>query len=367
MSTASTGLSPAAGLRPACNAEVRLRLVKLAKRLHEPREMSPWPRARRVQAQARPEADARAVHVEARGARRRRSSSSSATTRGGSTTTSGSSGTARSRPGRCRRACRSSPASGPSPCTSRITRSTTRPSRARSRRATTAPARSRSGTAARTSSSRRSADGGLTVRLHGKRLEGTWTLVPAHLDGNEKNWLLIRKRDETTAARVPRSDYKPMLATLAAELPTRRRLGVRGEVGRLSRARLRPRRRGAARLAQRQRPDGALPRRREGAREGGALAGLRRRRRGVRARRAAAGRASRRCSRASRARRSSTRSSTCSRSTASPRRRPAARRSGASGSKRCSTQRQKTVQVSGALRRRARRSTTPRSSRASRA
>jgi len=43
-------------------------------------------------------------------------------------------------------------------------------------------------------------DGGLTVRLHGKRLDGTWTLVPAHLDGKEQNWLLLRKRDETTAA-----------------------------------------------------------------------------------------------------------------------------------------------------------------------
>src|SRR5258706_7236236 len=61
-------------------------------------------------------------------------------------------------------------------------------------------------------------DGGLTVRLHGKRLEGTWTLVPAHLDGNEKNWLLMRKRDET--ARAVRNDYKPMLATLAQELPS---------------------------------------------------------------------------------------------------------------------------------------------------
>ena len=39
-------------------------------------------------------------------------------------------------------------------------------------------------------------DGGLTVRLHGKRLEGTWTLVPAHLDGDEKNWLLLKKREE---------------------------------------------------------------------------------------------------------------------------------------------------------------------------
>ena len=40
-------------------------------------------------------------------------------------------------------------------------------------------------------------DGGLTVRLHGKRLEGIWTLVPAHLDGDPKNWLLFRKHDET--------------------------------------------------------------------------------------------------------------------------------------------------------------------------
>jgi bifunctional non-homologous end joining protein LigD len=60
-------------------------------------------------------------------------------------------------------------------------------------------------------------DGGLTVRLHGKRLEGTWTLVPAHLDGDERNWLLLRKRDETGHAL--RNDYRPMLATLAEELP----------------------------------------------------------------------------------------------------------------------------------------------------
>src|ERR1043165_312188 len=39
-------------------------------------------------------------------------------------------------------------------------------------------------------------DGGLTVHLHGSRLEGLWTLVPAHLDGKEKNWLLLRKRDQ---------------------------------------------------------------------------------------------------------------------------------------------------------------------------
>src|SRR6266700_5357230 len=29
-------------------------------------------------------------------------------------------------------------------------------------------------------------NGGLTVRLHGERLDGIWTLVPAHLDGDPK-------------------------------------------------------------------------------------------------------------------------------------------------------------------------------------
>ena len=38
--------------------------------------------------------------------------------------------------------------------------------------------------------------GGLTVRLHGKRLEGTWGLIPAKLSGDEKNWLMIRKRED---------------------------------------------------------------------------------------------------------------------------------------------------------------------------
>jgi bifunctional non-homologous end joining protein LigD len=60
-------------------------------------------------------------------------------------------------------------------------------------------------------------DGGLTVRLHGERLDGTWTLVPANLDGNPRNWLLIRKRDETS--RAARNDYRPTLATLAETLP----------------------------------------------------------------------------------------------------------------------------------------------------
>jgi bifunctional non-homologous end joining protein LigD len=62
-------------------------------------------------------------------------------------------------------------------------------------------------------------DGGLTVRLHGARLQGTWTLVPASLDGDPKNWLLIRKRDEAGPRSAVRNDYRPMLATLAQELP----------------------------------------------------------------------------------------------------------------------------------------------------
>jgi bifunctional non-homologous end joining protein LigD len=69
-------------------------------------------------------------------------------------------------------------------------------------------------------------DGGLTVRLHGERLDGTWTLVPAKLDGDPKNWLLIRKRDEPEAAGSERRErgaprrYRPMLATLVKEVPT---------------------------------------------------------------------------------------------------------------------------------------------------
>src|SRR6266702_3376743 len=64
-------------------------------------------------------------------------------------------------------------------------------------------------------------NGGLTVRLHGTRLQGTWALVPAHLSGDEKNWLIVRKRDETAAATPRRSGrtYAPMLATLAEDVP----------------------------------------------------------------------------------------------------------------------------------------------------
>jgi bifunctional non-homologous end joining protein LigD len=62
-------------------------------------------------------------------------------------------------------------------------------------------------------------NGGLTVRLKGKRLQGIWALVPAHLSGDEKNWLIVRKRDEAAPAPRKPSSYKPMLATLAEDVP----------------------------------------------------------------------------------------------------------------------------------------------------
>jgi len=63
-------------------------------------------------------------------------------------------------------------------------------------------------------------DGGLTVRLHGTRLEGTWALVPARLNGEEKNWLILRKRDEEAAPAERPSEYGVMLATLEGRVPT---------------------------------------------------------------------------------------------------------------------------------------------------
>lgn len=61
-------------------------------------------------------------------------------------------------------------------------------------------------------------DGGLTVRLHGQKLSGTYALVPAKLSGDPKNWLIVRKKEDGAA--VPRRRYEPMLATLVDELPS---------------------------------------------------------------------------------------------------------------------------------------------------
>jgi bifunctional non-homologous end joining protein LigD len=65
-------------------------------------------------------------------------------------------------------------------------------------------------------------NGGLTVRLKGERLDGTWALIPAHLSGDEKNWLLLRKKDDAAAPVAPPSGarrYHAMLATLTDAVP----------------------------------------------------------------------------------------------------------------------------------------------------
>jgi bifunctional non-homologous end joining protein LigD len=62
-------------------------------------------------------------------------------------------------------------------------------------------------------------DGGLTVRLHGKRLEGTYALVPAKLSGDPKNWLILRKKDESAPAPRKQRKYGSMFATLSDKVP----------------------------------------------------------------------------------------------------------------------------------------------------
>ena len=70
-------------------------------------------------------------------------------------------------------------------------------------------------------------DGGLTVRLHGARLDGVWTLVPAALDGDAKNWLLLRKDDAgADAARPTRR-----CSRRRRRAPGRRRLGCSSRSG----------------------------------------------------------------------------------------------------------------------------------------
>ena len=61
-------------------------------------------------------------------------------------------------------------------------------------------------------------NGGLTVRLHGEKLDGLWTLVPAKLGGDPKNWLLLRKPEE--GAERARRTYAPMLATPSGDVPS---------------------------------------------------------------------------------------------------------------------------------------------------
>jgi bifunctional non-homologous end joining protein LigD len=60
-------------------------------------------------------------------------------------------------------------------------------------------------------------NGGLTFHLHGSRVDGVWTLVPARLDGDERNWLLLRK---DAAPGTADSSIRPQLATVTEALPT---------------------------------------------------------------------------------------------------------------------------------------------------
>ena len=60
-------------------------------------------------------------------------------------------------------------------------------------------------------------NGQLTFRLHGKRLHGNWSLVPARMDGKEQNWLLIKRRDDDGTA--VQQNYDPMLATPTDDVP----------------------------------------------------------------------------------------------------------------------------------------------------
>ncbi len=61
-------------------------------------------------------------------------------------------------------------------------------------------------------------DGTLTVLLHGHRLEGEWALVPASLDGKERNWLIVRAAKEHAAG--PARRYAPMRPGVARRVPS---------------------------------------------------------------------------------------------------------------------------------------------------
>ena len=151
----------------------------------------------------------------------RRSSSSSATTRVASTTTSGSSETARSPRGRCRRGSRSNPVERYWPSTSRTIRSITRTFAGEIPKGQYGAGTVEIWDTGTYELLEEKRNGQLTVRLAGKRLNGVWTLVPAHLDGKEQNWLLIRGSDGEGDANRAGADatYRPMLATPSDELP----------------------------------------------------------------------------------------------------------------------------------------------------
>ena len=226
-------------------------------------------------------------------------------------------GGAEGRPARARRAASRGARRGPPARIRRLRRR-------RSRQASTAPARSRSGTAAPTSCSRRRRTAASRVRLHGSASTASGRSCRRTLDGDAKNWLLLRKdgaHDGARADAIGRCSPPPSTALprgdgwlFEVKWDGFRALGDRA------------RRRGHARQPQRQRPDGrfrvrgsrAVEQARHARRMSCSTA------RSVRST-SRAGRASARSRREPA--RSSTTPSTCSRSTASrPRRRPLAER-----------------------------------------
>ena len=61
-------------------------------------------------------------------------------------------------------------------------------------------------------------NGQLTVILHGERLQGEWALIPSHLDGDERNWLIVRA--DKAGAPGPATSYAPMRPRRATRIPT---------------------------------------------------------------------------------------------------------------------------------------------------
>jgi len=61
-----------------------------------------------------------------------------------------------------------------------------------------------------------SSSGSFTFRLHGGRLRGTYTLASARLEGEERNWLLIRRDGQERRCR----EYEPMHPTVRAGVPS---------------------------------------------------------------------------------------------------------------------------------------------------
>lgn len=61
-----------------------------------------------------------------------------------------------------------------------------------------------------------SSSGSFTFRFHGGRLRGTYTLASARLEGEERNWLLIRRDGQER----PRREYEPMHPTVRGGVPS---------------------------------------------------------------------------------------------------------------------------------------------------